>query len=162
MSVRKSYALGFLVICFLLLAAVYVQVYEGVIPCPLCVLQRYLFLGLATLFMIGAFWQWRRLGNTMISAGSIFVATLGIALAGRQTWLQHFPPGENGECSLSLEYLLQTFPPQEAFLKIWQGGTDCAQSVWSLFYLSLAEWSLIAFVGFLFFGMMQLVKGLRK
>ncbi len=154
-SIRFTYLLGFLVISILLGAASYLQIHDGITPCPLCIFQR---IGLATVgvvFFFGAAINFRKVGSYFIASASCVFAIFGIVFAGRQVWLQHLPPVGSGNCGASLEYMLQVFPIQEVIKKVFIGGTECSQVTWQFLHLSLAEWSLLCFVTLLILGIVQ-------
>lgn len=149
MSKRLNYFLGFLLIFTLVLFSFYLQIYDGVIPCPLCTLQRLAFISLGFIFLCGIFsssWPWARL---LTSLFAIVVAIIGIFLSGRQIWLQHYPSGESDACGVSLEYMLQVLPLNEVFQKILVGSSECSQRGWEFLNLNVAEWSFLWFLLFL-------------
>ena len=84
----------------------------------------------------------------------------GILLSGRQVWLQHVPPSSLGECGASLTYMFQTLPVMKVINHVWTGGIECSQQGWTFMYLSLAEWSLLGFLGFFVFAVLQLKRSL--
>jgi disulfide bond formation protein DsbB len=55
MSTRLMYLLGFVLICVLLATSVYLEFVEGIMPCPLCVLQRICFALWGLFFLLGIF-----------------------------------------------------------------------------------------------------------
>ena len=146
--IRLSYLLGFVAAGILLATSIYLQFYDGFVPCPLCELQRVAFALLGILFFIGLFLytnSWgRRLTNIFI-----FITTLaGAFFAGRQIWLQHFPSA-NTECGVSLSYMMKVLSFNELLQKIFEGTAECSQSGWTFMSLNMAEWSLICFSLFL-------------
>lgn len=158
MSIRLAYLLGLIVVSFLLLTSVYLQFMDGIMPCPLCSLQRVTFALLGIFFLIGVllhtkFWA-RLLIDTLIALCSI----LGILLSGRQVWLQHFSSGENGECGVSLQYMAQVLPWNELMQKILEGSAECSKRGWEFLHLNLAEWSLIWFILFAFLALYLYLK----
>ena len=72
------------------------------------------------------------------------------------SFLQHMPYSSLGDCGISLQYLFKIFPFTDAMKQLWQGGTECSQHGYEFLNLSLAEWSLIAFIVFFFFVILQL------
>lgn len=146
MSIRSTYLLGFVLAILLLLISVYLQFVDGILPCPLCAFQRATFGLLGIIFLIGLFTYKIPILRFIMNSLAALASILGIILAGRQIWLQHFPPANN-ECGVSLEYMLETFPINEVLKKIFfEGSAECTQRGWEFFYLNMAEWSLIWFV----------------
>jgi protein dithiol:quinone oxidoreductase len=152
------YLMAFFVIGLLLTAAQYLQYYQGVTPCPLCLVQRLVFGILALAFLLGVVAAKNKFGQISIGLLSILAAILGILVSGRQVWLQHLPPESAGNCEAGLEYMLRALPLDQVLQKIFEGSTACSQVGWELFHLSLAEWSLVSFILFLVFSFWQLRK----
>lgn len=143
---RLTYLLQFIFISSLLVFSIYLQFYQGILPCPLCSLQRIAFVFIAVFSLIAAItyrFRWCRL---WLNSLSFIVALFGIAFAGRQIWLQHFPPATNGECSPSLQYMIQVLPMNELIQKIFTGSAECVAISWKFLNLGLAEWAIIWFV----------------
>ena len=139
-------ALGLICLaCVLMLAfGLYLQHVVGLEPCPMCIVQRYalvlvaLFTGLA-----GAF---RNVGLRVVGGLLALVAAVGGAYtAASQSWLQWYPP-EVVSCGRDLYGMIETFPLKRALPMIFRGGGDCSKIDWTLFGLTLANWSFIAFV----------------
>ncbi|MDQ0070927.1 disulfide bond formation protein DsbB [Variovorax boronicumulans] len=139
-------ALGLICLaCVLMLAfGLYLQHVVGLEPCPMCIVQRYalvlvaLFTGLAAIF--------RSRGLQVAGGVLALVSALGGAYtAAAQSWLQWYPP-EVVSCGRDLYGMIETFPLKRALPLIFRGGGDCSKVDWSLFGLTLANWSFIAFV----------------
>jgi disulfide bond formation protein DsbB len=149
MSTRLMYLLGLVIICSLLLTSLYFQYFQGIMPCPLCTLQRISFGFIGILFLIGIFVSRRHKASLIINTLAGLFSALGIFFAGRQVWLQHFPPSDNSDCGVSLQYMLQVLPVNQALQKIFQGSAECTQRGWEFLHMNMAEWALIWFVLFL-------------
>jgi disulfide bond formation protein DsbB len=158
MKIRSAYLLGFIAICVLLFISFYLQFYDGFNPCPLCVLQRVAFIILGILFLMGIIVYKRPIGRKIINVLSLLTALLGAGLAGRQVWLQHFPPQDASECGVSIQYMLQVLPANEVVKKILAGSAECTKQGWQFFYLNMAEWSLVFFVLFFIYSIYLLIK----
>lgn len=148
MTIRSTYLLGLIAVSLLLLTSIYFQIFEGIMPCPLCTLQRISFGILGILFLIGIFIHSKRPIRLIINGLCLLVSVLGIFLAGRQVWLQHFPSSENGECGVSIQYMMQVLPMNEVLQKIFSGSAECTQRGWEFLHMNMAEWALIWFLGF--------------
>lgn len=149
MSTRLMYLLGFLIVSFLVAMSVYLQVKEGIIPCPLCILQRISFGLLGLLFLIGLLLAAQRWCRLLINFLSFLTAGIGIAFAGRQIWLQHFQTNNGGECGVSLQYMMKVLPLSEVMQKVFAGSAECSQRGWEFLSLNMAEWAFIWFTVFL-------------
>lgn len=146
MSIRFTYLAGFIAICALLLASLYLQYVEGIMPCPLCMLQRFSFGLIGVIFFLGIFIHASRVGRLFVNLLSVLFSLVGMGLAGRQIWLQHFTTGTSSECGVSLQYMVQALPVNEVIQKIFAGSAECTQRGWEFLTLDMAEWALICFI----------------
>ncbi len=144
---RWIYALIAASCAALLSYGLYTEYFDGLTPCPLCMTQRGFYvlaglgaLGAAILHPAGVK---RYLASTFI----LLCCVGGAAIAGRQVWLQSLPPDQVPACGPSLEYMFGNLPFGEALRTLMMGDGNCAEVVWTLFGLSMADWSLIAFIG---------------
>ena len=145
-TARAGYLAGFLICGGLIAYALYLQYYEYQNPCPLCILQRIVYIALMVIFLIAALHGPRRTGAAVYSALLVIVALVGAGIAARHVWLQHLPKDKVPECGPGLGYMLDRFPLVNALEKIFRGSGECAEAAWKLFGLSIAEWSLVWFV----------------
>ena len=126
--------------------AYYIELRQYIQPCPLCLLQRGLFILLALLFGVWAIPRnmpcWLSRGFALIIG---LISLAGMGLAGRQIWLEHLPPGDAPLCSASLERLFEIYPIMEVFRRILTTSGECARVMLRIVGLSLAEWSLVLF-----------------
>ncbi len=160
-KIRFGYFLGFLLIVLLLGLAEYLEIYKGMVPCPLCMMQRMVLIFLAVVFFVGMIFRMKRPGLFTVGLLALLTCISGILLSGRQAWLQHTPTTNLGECGASLGYMFQTLPLMEALKHVWTGGIECSQQGWAFMNLSLAEWSLLGFLGFFLFALLQLKRSLN-
>lgn len=143
---RLGYALGFLVCAGLIGFALYLQYYEYQDPCPLCLLQRVVYLVLMAVFLVAALHGPGRAGAIIYGGLLIATAAIGAAVAGRHVWLQHLPPDKVPECGPGLEFTLRKFPLFQALEKVLAGSGQCAEAGWTFMGLTIAGWSLVWFV----------------
>jgi len=142
-------------------AAIFLQHYFQLLPCPLCIFQRIAYILVAVGALIAC------LGYNCVYArltGWIFgllFALAGFGMALRQVWLQHLPPGSITTCVPGLNYLYGTFSWFKATMLVFQGTSDCAQVTWRLLGLSMAAWSAICFGLFIIIFILSLM-GNRK
>ena len=140
---RRVLAATSLVSFGLLAFALYLQHYQGLDPCPMCVVQRYalifvaVFAGLASASSKKYLWIVGTL-LTLVSAG------FGAFTAASQSWLQWFPP-EVASCGRDLYGMIETFPLKRAIPMIFKGGGDCSTVEWTFLGGSIANWSFICF-----------------
>jgi protein dithiol:quinone oxidoreductase len=154
---RLPLALLFAVCAALLGFGLYLQHVKGIEPCPMCILQRYAFVVVALIALLGALHGPRGGMRRVYAALLVLVSLIGAGIAARQTWIQIYPP-ELAECGPGLEYMLDTFPLAEALPKIFRGSGDCSLVDWSFLGLSIANWSLLCFVLFVVIAIVALFR----
>jgi disulfide bond formation protein DsbB len=159
-TMRKLNALGFIICALLLSMAFYLQIYQGLEPCPLCVLQRIAILLLSFIFFVGIWYiHTKPLSLRIHSAAIIITAILGAVAAIRQIWLQHLPADQlPASCGPDLGYLFGNFPFFQAMQLVFSGNGECTKVTWEFLNLSMPEWTLIFFLLFLAGGIWQLIK----
>jgi disulfide bond formation protein DsbB len=112
--------------------------------CPLCVLQRMLYLLLALVAAVGLLNVSSPLGRRVSALFMAVPAATGAFVAGYQTWIQVFAPETS--CSSAepwWEQFVYWAGRQAPFL--FRANGLCSDPAWSFLGLSIAEWSLIAF-----------------
>src|SRR5674476_56124 len=135
------------VVCFGMLAfSQYLQHVVGVVPCPMCIVQRYAFILVA--FIAGLTAVSHRKG-IHIGGALLLLATAGFGayVAARQSWLQWYPP-EVVSCGRYFYGMIETFPLQRAIPMIFKGGGDCSKVDWTFLGGSIANWAFLAFSAF--------------
>lgn len=143
---RWLYLAGALVIAGLFGAALYLQYVLHQEPCPLCMIQRFVFIFMLVLFVIAMLHNPERTG-TKIYATLIGLFTLfGIGVASRHIWIQHLPKDEVPACGPGLDYMLENFPMSEVLKELMHGSGECAAKGWSFLGLGIPEWSLLWYV----------------
>lgn len=154
-SIRSCYIIGALICLFLLISAVYLQLDESLAPCPLCQLQRFVFIILGFIFLFAAL-QNPRYNAVKRYGYVIFIfSIIGAAIAIRQLWLQNTPHPADETCGVGLNYLLKALPLSEAIKMIVEGSGDCAQVHWRFLGLTLPGWSLLGYVVLGYLGIWQ-------
>ena len=143
---RLGYAAGFLVCAGLMGSALYLQYYEYQDPCPLCLLQRVVYIVLMALFLVAALHGPGRVGATVYGGLLFVVAAIGAVIATRHVWLQHLPKDRVPECGPGLEFMLRKFSLTRALEKVLAGSGECAEAGWTFLGLTIAGWSLLWFV----------------
>ncbi len=159
---RLGYALGFLACAGLIAFALYLQHYQYQDPCPLCILQRVVYMVLMAIFLVAALHGPGRAGA--LAYGGMLVATAGTgaAIAARHVWLQNLPPEQVPECGPGLEFTLRKFPVFEALEKILAGSGQCAEAAWKFLGLTIAGWSLVWFIVLGAFAVYLTISGVRQ
>jgi disulfide bond formation protein DsbB len=155
---RTLYALGFMM-CVVMIgtALFFFQRFLGLEPCPLCILQRVVVMSLGMVLLVAAIHGPNGWGNRIYGGLITLIAGSGAAIAGRHVWLQSLPADQVPECGPTLDYILETFPLSKALQLVLHGSGECAKVEWQFLGLSIPGWTLIAFSGFILFGLMLLL-----
>jgi disulfide bond formation protein DsbB len=133
--------LGVAVVCAALIGfGIFLQEFDHLEPCPLCILQRYAFVVVGAAALLAAMLP-RVLGRIAAALG-ILIAICGAGVGAWHVWLQLHPPAVSS-CGPSLEYLVTNLPLGRALPRIFQGYGDCTAIDWSFLGLTIPAWSLI-------------------
>lgn len=146
----------------LLIAAGYMQLHLGLQPCPLCIIQRVIFIILGLFFLAGALHKPLPFWIRAQGFGVFFVASLGIATAARQIWIMGLPPDQVPPCAPDLTYMIQNLPLTQTLSLLLMGTADCAKDTFRLIGLNLPEWTILFFSGFTLLGLWELTVGAKK
>ena len=131
----------------------YLQHGLGLEPCPMCIMQRYLWLLLALLALFGGMvWRdaptarpARRWPVWLLGAALLGVSLGGAYVAARQSWLQWHPPAF-ASCGRDFYGIVETFPLHQALPLIFRGSGDCSAIDWTFLGGTIANWSFVCFV----------------
>ena len=154
---RLIYLVIFLACAGLMGFGLYLQHVENLEPCPLCILQRYAFIATGLVALIAAIHGPARLGRWLYSALIVVASGSGAIVAGRQSWLQHYPP-KVLDCGPDLAYMIDSFPIAQVLPKVFKGEGDCAKVAWKFLGLSIPEWALVWFALFIIGAVLALTR----
>lgn len=129
----------------LLGVAFFLEYQQGLVPCPLCMMQR-IWVGLAGLIALAAAVHGR--GLRFWSLGIGVSAIIGSGFSIRQLWLQGLPEDQVPACGPDLYYMFEVFPLMEVIQTMVVGTGDCAD-VHKVLGLSIPAWVLMAFIAML-------------
>jgi disulfide bond formation protein DsbB len=144
---RVAATLG-LVCCALVGASFYVQHVLGIEPCPLCIIQRFTYLALVPVLLGAALLRPGGSGQRGLLWAATALTAAGLAVAGYQTYLQLFPPSVAASCSASLSYMLDTMAVTDVLARVLHAAGDCSDTSFKVLGLTLAQASLLIFLGF--------------
>jgi disulfide bond formation protein DsbB len=144
---RKFFIIVFTICIGLLIFGLYLEHVHDLEACPLCIFQRITYTAIIFIALIGAIHNPRNLLQNIYKLLMVISSITGATIAGRQIWLQHLPPELVPECGPGLDYMFNVFPFGEALKMIFTGSGECAEVKWRFIGLSIAEWSLIMFIG---------------
>ncbi|MFN3984034.1 MAG: disulfide bond formation protein B [Rhodocyclaceae bacterium] len=158
---RQLCLMLFAVCAGLLAYGLYLQHVVGLEPCPMCIMQRYAFVGVALLALVAGLHAPGRTGQRIYLAGIGALALTGGGVAARQSWIQRNPP-DIPECGPDLAFMLDAFPLAQALPMIFSGSGDCASIDWTFLGLTIANWSLLCFSAVVVFAVWLLWRRVPK
>lgn len=123
----------------------YIQYVEALQPCPLCLMQRGMMIGLLFCAVFGMLFHARKRRYVAVWFEFLFAAG-GLFFALRQLWLQALPPAETGMCLPGVEMLIHRLPWHEVMHAfVWGSSSGCGEVHWTFAGLSMAAWSALSF-----------------
>lgn len=157
---RSLFFLGFLACTGLMAAAFYLQYVVGLEPCPLCVVQRVCVLVFGGVCLLAALHNPGTVGRRLYAVLTALAAATGLATASRQVWLQSLPPDQLPDScmAMSMDYIMEYLPLADMLRVMFTGTADCAEVTWTLFGMSIPEWSLLGFCAMLVLSAVVLLK----
>jgi disulfide bond formation protein DsbB len=140
---------GFLICAGLIAYALYAQFHLNLDPCPLCIFQRIGITAVGVLFLIAALHNPRGWGARVYAILIAVAALITIAVAARQLYIQHLPPGAIPSCGAPLSMMLKFMPLTAVIRKVLTGSGECSVINWRFLGLAMPAWVLIsaAFLG---------------
>ena len=161
LSARRFHGLVASAAFFLLVVAFYMEYQMGLEPCPLCMLQRIIFLCIGLVSLVSSLTN--SLGVRRTSSWIVVVLSLaGAALAIRHLYLQNIPADQLPACLPGLSYMFEVFPWQEIMQAMIMGTGECGDVVWTFLGLSIPGWTLVAFIGMAVTNLVIALKAKKK
>lgn len=151
LSVLKSRwagVIGFFACFGLVGLALMIQVHYHLEPCPLCISQRMIFMGLGLLFLLMAFLPQSSKTRLVCLILQIVTALGGAGVAIRHWYIQVHKESMIVDCGVGFDYMFENFPFKKAVQLVFRGTGDCAAIDWTFLGLTIPQLSLIAFIGF--------------
>ena len=164
MSLACSRSLFFMVFVADALAlgvSYYLEYAVGLQPCGMCLLQRVCLALLTGVCLVASVHGPDRVGSFLYWLLGLLCSLAGTVTAWRQVLLQGDALQQHSTCSPNLTSLFASNPWVYVVQEMFNGTTDCAQISWTLFDLSLPEWSLLLFVAMTILSVYQLLRLLR-
>ncbi|AMX03842.1 disulfide bond formation protein B [Microbulbifer thermotolerans] len=149
---RITFFLMFLAVVFLLSAAFYLEYVRGLEPCPLCITQRVMLLGVGLVSLIACLHNPATIGRRFYGLLVSLWAMGGLYFSGRQIWLQNLPEDQVPACGPGISYMLDAFPVSDVIRTLLTGDGNCAEVQWTLMGLSIPGWAAVGFAGLILFG----------
>lgn len=145
-SSRRAYLAGAAFAAGLMGFGLYLQYVEHQDPCPLCMVQRVIFIAILVLFALAALQHPRRLGRKIYAVLISLLSLSGVAVAARHIWIQHLPKDQVPACGPGLDYMLETMPMSSVLKELMHGSGECAEKGWTFLTLGIPEWSLLCYL----------------
>jgi protein dithiol:quinone oxidoreductase len=136
----------------------YVELYEHIEPCPLCMFQRVGVALVGLIFLVAALHGPRRWGAKVYAALLGLSSLITAAISARHIYVQHAPPGLVPSCGAPLEVMVQIMPITKVIAQVLHGSGECAQITWTFLGLSMPTWVLLWALGL---GALGVVGNLR-
>jgi disulfide bond formation protein DsbB len=123
--------------------------------CPLCVIQRMLYLLVSVTALIGLVTP--RFGRIVAAVLLLVASGTGTFVAGYQVWLQRFAKGESCAAEEAWwEKLVDWAGEKVPWL--FQGNGMCSDPAWKFLGLSIADWSVLIFAGLACYAVYALLR----
>ncbi len=151
-SQRRFSIVGFAVCVLLLLFAFYLEYFQGLEPCPLCMAQRIAFALVALVFLFSSFTSASSPVKLYYPLALIATCGFGIYLAARHIWIQGLPPEKVPACGPDFYFLFEAYPATQALKTMLLGSGNCASIDWRFLSLSIPQWTLLFFIGLSIWG----------
>ena len=122
--------------------AVYFQYTAYMLPCPWCIIQRYLYTAIALTCAITAF------RPAALRRGAALGAFFGLAGIGAATWLVWVQAHPSVSCVIDpVETSLNKIPTAKLLPFLFKANGLCTTEYDPILGLSMPVWSLLAFIG---------------
>lgn len=156
----RIFALTFLTGAGLVGGGLYLAKTLNLAACPLCILQRMVYLALALSSLIGLGLSRCRLSQGLVALGNSGLAGLGVFIAGYQVWLQRF--ATDISCTANAPWWEEfVYWAGEKVPVLFEATGLCSEAGWKFLGLAIADWSLLAFSGLLLLSLLALARILR-
>jgi disulfide bond formation protein DsbB len=120
--------------------ALYLQHAKDMLPCPLCVIQRYLFLGIAIFSLIGAFAHKSKALGTL----ALLCALGGLWAVGKHLYVLAHP---GFSCGIDpMETMLNKIPTATLLPWLFRADGLCEAAQDTVLGLNVPQWSAVWFV----------------
>ena len=124
--------------------AFYLQHYQDVLPCPLCVVQRYAYIAIAVFCLFGRYTPFIRRASFF----SLLIAVGGAFAASMQLWAMKNPSVQCGRDPL--EATMNSLLPARWLPSVFKSEGYCGEVLDRILGLTPPEWSLAWFMLFAF------------
>ena len=128
-------------ICYALIgAALYLQHAKDMLPCPLCVIQRYAYIFAGTFALLAAWTRPAKVWNAL----ALIASLTGLGYVGKHLYVLAHP---GFSCGMDpMETLLNKIPTATAMPWLFQADGLCEDATSGVLGLSIPQWSAVWFV----------------
>jgi|EndMetStandDraft_9_1072997.scaffolds.fasta_scaffold89124_1 disulfide bond formation protein DsbB len=134
-------------LCVLVLAiAVFLQYKVEIIPCPLCIIQRFIITLLGLFFLMGALFNFEAVTRCFLHTLTFLFAVVGSVVASRQLWLEHFPSDQLVSCQAAIAQYSTSIYFHKIIELFFQGTSNCGSGTWRFLNLTIPGWTLVIFI----------------
>jgi disulfide bond formation protein DsbB len=109
-------------------------------------MQRVMVIAIGLIALVAALHDPKSLGLKIYSSMTLVFALGGMALSGRQLWLQSLPADRVPACGPGIDYMLDVFPILKVIEMSIRGTGDCAEVQWTFLGVSIPGWTLLVFI----------------
>lgn len=156
---RSLFFMAFIAGALALGASLYLEYAVGLEPCSLCIVQRLFLIAFTAICLIAAVHGPKRWGCYLYWLLAVLSCLGGTVTAWRHVLLQSASATTH---SPGLGCMPENMSWLWALKQAFQGAADCTHILWTLFDMSIPEWSLLFFVGMMILGIFQLLHLLRS
>ena len=141
-----------------MLVGFYMQYVMHLEPCPLCMTQRVFIVAVGVTALVAFLVNPGRSGKAIFGGLGALLAVAGGYFSSRQLYLQSLPADQVPACGPTFEDLLQNVPLLDALNVMLRGDGNCSKVDWTFLGVSIAGWTLVAFVGLVLFNLWQALR----
>ncbi len=154
---RSAFILAFAVSLSLAAVGVLLGEFMHLAACPLCIVQRMLYLLLFIVAGAAIPFATSSTGRHLAALAIGLVAGVGAGVAGYQVWIQRISPTTS--CSGRPAWWEEVVESAgELAPLLFRASGLCSDPAWKFANLSIAEWSLLAFTGLLLLATLTLLR----
>ncbi|MFY0728433.1 disulfide bond formation protein B [Pseudomonas sp. NFX15] len=152
---RSLFFMAFIAGALALGVSFYLEYAVGLRPCGLCLLQRFCLALFTAICLMASVHGPGRGASVLYWLLGLCCCLAGATAAWRQVLLQNPPADPSVTCTTALPELFANTPWLSLVQQLFNGAADCVEISWTLFDLSLTEWSLLLFVAMMILALYQ-------